>query len=92
MIFDADHSHDTEDQRRRYAAYEIAYTVVDFTAALCFVLGSVCFYYDRLMTLGTTLFLVGSLCFAAKPSLRLIRELRMARKGDDKDLAQRFKE
>ncbi|SPF77685.1 YrhK family protein [Pseudoprimorskyibacter insulae] len=90
MLFDADHSHDTEEQRRKYAAYEIAYTIVDFTAALCFIFGSICFFYDSLLTLGTTLFLLGSLCFAAKPTLRLIREFRLTRMN--KAAARRFKE
>jgi hypothetical protein len=38
------------------------------------------------------LFLVGSLLFAAKPTLRLIREIKLYRMGDVDDLAHRFED
>ena len=74
------------DTRRLYAAYEIAYTAVDFTAAILFVAGSVMFFSDAWQTAGTWLFVIGSLCFAAKPTIRLVRELHLARRGDWDDI------
>ncbi|NIZ11564.1 YrhK family protein [Pseudooceanicola sp. HF7] len=79
----------TERTKRTYALFEIAYTIVDFSAALCFIVGSIFFFYDSLMTAGTWLFLVGSVFFAAKPSIRLVREVKLYRMGDDEDLAKR---
>ena len=74
-----------------YAAYELAYTAVDFGAAACFVVGSVMFFFEAWQTPGTWLFLIGSVLFAAKPSLRLARELHMAARGDEDGLAQRYR-
>ena len=91
MIFDRDHRQGTDEQRRLYAAFEVTYTLVDFIAAACFVVGSVMFFSEDWQTAGTWLFLIGSICFALKPTLRLVRELKLAAIGDDKDLAQRFK-
>ncbi|WP_172326833.1 YrhK family protein [Mangrovicoccus sp. HB161399] len=88
-LFERDHRQGGAEKRRLYAAFEIAYTAVDFTAALLFILGSVCFFYDSLMTAGTWMFLVGSFCFALKPTIRLWRELRLARMGDTERLAER---
>jgi len=90
MLFSRDHSHGTDRQRHIYAAFEIAYTFVDFIAALCFIVGSVMFFFENWQTFGTWLFLIGSICFALKPTLRLVRELKLAAMGDDTDLAKRF--
>ncbi|WP_375175818.1 YrhK family protein [Pseudooceanicola sp.] len=76
--------------RRVYAAFELAYTFVDFSAALCFVAGSICFFYESLMTPGTWLFLIGSVLFAVKPTLRLIREIKLVSMGDTDDVASRL--
>jgi hypothetical protein len=78
--------------RRLWAAYEIAYTIVDFGAAFSFVIGSVLFFYASLQTAGTWLFLIGSILFAAKPSIRLFRELRLLALGDAEDVAKRLDE
>ncbi len=75
--------------RRIWAAYEIAFTVVDFGAAISFVIGSVLFFWHSTQTAGTWLFLIGSILFAAKPSIRLARELKLAALGDIDDLAKR---
>ncbi len=88
-LFEQDHRLGGAEKRRLWAAFEIAYTAVDFLAALLFVTGSVFFFYDSLMTAGTWLFLIGSLCFALKPTIRLWRELRLARMGDTERLAER---
>ena len=76
--------------RRIYALFELAYTCVDFGAALCFILGSVFFFSDALMTPATWLFLIGSVLFAVKPTLRLIRELKLISMGDAEDVASRL--
>lgn len=75
---------------RYYARFELAYTLVDVTAALLFVIGSVMFFSEEWLTPGTWCFLVGSICFAFKPVLRIIRELRYVRDKDYEDLAKRF--
>lgn len=65
--------------RRTHALYDMAYTLVDFLAALLFIVGSVFFFYDTLVYAGTWMFLVGSVFFAIKPSIRLGRELAVVR-------------
>ncbi|HKK97410.1 MAG TPA: YrhK family protein [Marivita sp.] len=91
MLFKRDHRRGNDEQRRIYAVFEIIYTLVDFIAALCFIVGSVMFFFEEWQTPGTWLFLIGSICFALKPTLRLVRELKLAAMGDDTDLADRFK-
>ncbi|MCB1425855.1 MAG: YrhK family protein [Zhengella sp.] len=73
-----------------YAAYEIAFTTVDFLAAFLFVIGSVMFFYKSMETPAIWCFLVGSVCFALKPTLRLARELHYLALGDVDDIAGRF--
>ncbi|AEQ53226.1 YrhK family protein [Pelagibacterium halotolerans] len=75
--------------RRLYALYEVWYTAVDFGAALCFVVGSVLFFSPASQTPATWFFLIGSLLFAAKPTLRLVRELHYLRIGEIEALARR---
>ncbi|WP_425051813.1 YrhK family protein [Psychromarinibacter sp. S121] len=79
-------NHDT---RRVYALFELVYTFVDFAAAVCFTIGSVLFFWGSTQRPATWLFLVGSILFAAKPTLRLMRELKLARMGKLKTLAER---
>lgn len=91
MIFKPTHRDDRTDRwKRRYAAYELAYTLIDFGAALCFVVGSVMFFYEAWQTPGTWLFLVGSILFACKPTLRLVREIHLAETGHVDRLADRL--
>lgn len=59
--------------------YEIARTVVEFLAAATFIVGSIFFFYDSLMNAGTWLFLIGSVLFAVRPTIRLLLELHLAR-------------
>ncbi|MEC9401498.1 MAG: YrhK family protein [Pseudomonadota bacterium] len=58
--------------------YELYRTVVEFLAALTFLVGSVFFFYDSLMYAGTWLFVIGSVLFAVRPTVRLMLELRLA--------------
>lgn len=76
--------------RRVYALFELVYTCVDFGAALCFIVGSICFFSEDLMTPATWLFLIGSVLFAVKPTLRLIREIKLISMGDADDVASRL--
>lgn len=91
MLFMKNHQAGGADKRRLFAMYEIAYTAVDFVAALCFVVGSIMFFSEAWLKPGTWLFLIGSICFALKPTIRLIREIRLARMGEDVELAERLK-
>ena len=81
-----------DDTRRVYALFEIAHTTVDFMAALAFIVGSVLFFYNSLQEAGTWLFLVGSILFAVKPSLRLARELKLYAMGKEENLEERLEE
>ncbi|THH36812.1 hypothetical protein E4Z66_07655 [Aliishimia ponticola] len=89
-FFWPDRSGQSESYQRRYAAYELVYTLVDFLAALLFVVGSVLFFFESYQTPATWCFLVGSIFFAAKPTIRLIREVRLAEHGEVSELAGRL--
>ena len=47
MIFEPQHGHQSPALRRCYALYEIAYTAVDFGAALSFIVGSIMFFSEE---------------------------------------------
>lgn len=79
----------TDKSRQLYARFELVYTFVDFMAAVCFIIGSILFFFDSEQIPATWLFLFGSFLFAAKPTLRLVREIKLYRMGDVKDLAKR---
>ncbi|MBS3850049.1 YrhK family protein [Devosia sp. J2-20] len=59
--------------------YELARTLVEFLAAIAFIVGSVLFFYSSLLFAGTWLFLIGSILFAVRPSIRLMLELHLMR-------------
>ena len=61
------------------ATYEWMHLLVDFAAALLFVTGSVLFFYPSRMDAATWCFLIGSVFFAFKPTIRLISKLHQAR-------------
>lgn len=63
----------------QHAVYQWAHLVADFTAALLFIAGSICFLYPDLQDIGSWLFLVGSIFFALKPTIRLARFLHIRR-------------
>ena len=88
-LFSSGRAEETPAQERLYAAYELAYTIVDFSAALLFVVGSVMFFSEAWQVAGTWCFLAGSICFAAKPTLRLVREVHYLRAGKTRTLARR---
>ncbi|SFO88298.1 YrhK family protein [Tranquillimonas alkanivorans] len=80
----------SDDTRRVYAMYELAYTCVDFAAAASFLVGSILFFWNSLETTAIWFFVVGSALFAAKPTIRFAREIKLASMGDEKDLAKRY--
>lgn len=80
-----------EDTRALYARFEIAHTVVDFAAAFLFLVGSFLFFSEDTQTTATWLFVVGSFFFAVKPTLRLIREIKLYQMGKLEILAEREK-
>jgi len=63
----------------QHALYQWAHLVVDFAAALLFVSGSIFFLYPGFQNVGSWLFLIGSVFFAMKPTIRLIRFLHLRR-------------
>ena len=75
--------------RRVYAAYEIAHTAVDFLAAISFLVGSVLFLFSDYERPAVWLFIVGSVFFCMKPTLRLAREIQLWRMGRIDQLADR---
>ncbi|MEO0388711.1 MAG: YrhK family protein [Pseudomonadota bacterium] len=78
--------------KRLWALYEILTTLVDFLAAVLFVFGSILFFREETVTLGTWLFLAGSLFFALSPTIRLTRELHYWRIGQIDKLAERARD
>ena len=79
----------SEEAKALYARYEIAHTAVDFTAAILFLVGSFLFFKEATQYAATWLFVVGSACFALKPTLRLLREIKLYRMGKIDTLANR---
>ena len=79
MLFTRDHQHQSHEHSQVTARYEIAYTTVDFLAAVMFIAGSIFFFRESTTFFATWLFLIGSVCFALKPTLRLIREIKLVR-------------
>ncbi|OSQ39367.1 YrhK family protein [Thalassospira mesophila] len=71
--FDQTHRH-----REIYSLYELIYSAVDLLAAVAFIIGSILFFYKSLMEAGTWLFLIGSIFFALRPTVRMLRELHLA--------------
>jgi len=88
-MFDPKTKHASPRHSELYAFYELMFTLVDFMAALLFVIGSILFFQESTTYIGTWLFLIGSLFFALKPSIRLVREWHMLRLGQTETLAER---
>ena len=91
-LFDPRDRQITAAQARRYAMFEILHTIADFLAAFLFIAGSIMFFFEQMMIPGTVCFLLGSLFFAAKPSIRLLREIWLARSNRVDRLAERAPE
>ena len=59
--------------------YQIVRTAVDFGAAICFVVGSAFFFFASMTTPADWLFLFGSVLFAIKPTIDMVRSLHLRR-------------
>ncbi len=91
-LFDNENRMRNEHTRRVYAQFEIAYTIVDFLAAFLFIVGSILFFDAETEYAGTWMFLIGSIFFAVKPTLRMSRELKLFRMGRLEILAERARD
>lgn len=88
IIFAPENATRSKETQRIFAYYELAHTLIDFAAALSFLIGSIMFFYPAWQIPGTWLFVVGSVLFAAKPTTRIVRELSLLAKGDVRDVAE----
>ena len=68
-------------------AYQASFILVDFGAALLFVIGSILFFDPQWTYPGTWCFLVGSVFFAVKPTLRLARFLHLRKRVREAELS-----
>ena len=84
-FFHPDNHTQSEAHKRIFASCELAYTAVDFAAALMFVVGSVLFFNEETAYLATWLFLVGSIFFGMRPTIKLYRELSYLRLQKNRD-------
>jgi uncharacterized membrane protein YgdD (TMEM256/DUF423 family) len=73
-----------------WAAFELAYTFVDFSAAGLFVVGSVLFLSPDTTHAATWMFIVGSVFFGLKPTIRLWREVKLVSLGHADEVAERL--
>lgn len=62
-----------------YWQYQVVRTIVDFGAAACFVVGSAFFFFASLALEADWLFLVGSVLFALKPTIDVVRSMHLNR-------------
>lgn len=61
--------------------YEVASIANDILIALWFIIGSFLFFSEATATVGTVLFVVGSLQMLIRPSIRLARRTHLQRVG-----------
>ncbi len=59
--------------------YQVVRTLVDFGAAVCFVIGSAFFFFTSTTLAADWLFLIGSVLFAAKPTIDVVRSAHLRR-------------
>lgn len=70
--------HDELIIRRRY---EVASIANDLLIAIWFIVGSVLFLFEDLTTIGTWLFIIGSVQLAIRPIIRLRRQVHLRKIG-----------
>jgi len=80
-LFDSSRHSNSRQAKRFQARVELVYTSLDFIAALAFLIGSVLFLWPACQEAGTWLFIFGSLCFAIRPGLHFVRDLKLAAMG-----------
>ncbi|PZX19581.1 YrhK-like protein [Palleronia aestuarii] len=88
-LFRHENRQKSERSKRFYARVELAYTFIDFSAAILFLAGSVMFFWSSLETPAIWCFVIGSVAFAVKPTLRLFRELKLEAMNDEEALSAR---
>lgn len=82
MLFDP-RNRTRSPRHRRVAAYAaLARIAAEFAAALLFLIGSVLFLDQSTTTLAVWLFVAGSVLFALRPAIGLVREVILIRMGD----------
>lgn len=59
--------------------YETASIVNDILVAIWFIAGSIMFFDPAMFTLGTWMFLLGSIELAIRPTIRMIRHVHLRR-------------
>ena len=62
-----------------YWRYQVVRTAVDFGAAVCFVIGSGFFFFTSTTRAADWLFLIGSILFAVKPTIDVLRSAHLDR-------------
>lgn len=85
-----DKRHVSAETQRLYAVFELLHTLADFVAAFSFLIGSILFLWNETEAAAIWLFIVGSVFFCLKPTLKLVREIKLASIGDTEDLAERY--
>lgn len=73
---------DTEKHGEVYGKYQKLYDGIDAAAAVAFVVGSALFFSETTQLAATWLFLIGSVFFAIRPCVHLVRDFHMARLPD----------
>ncbi len=86
-LFDPANHQRSARHRKVYAYTELAYTTVDFSAAVLFVIASILFFSTSTIYTATWLFLLGSILFGMRPTIKLVREIAYLRIGDLEDVA-----
>lgn len=74
QIFNANNITRDQSNLAIYAYSQIAYTLVDALASLCFIIGSALFFFASTTYQATWLFLIGSIFFGVRPLITLTRE------------------
>lgn len=64
-----------------HARYEMAYTVVDFLAAISLIVGAALYFIEHTVQHAMWAVLIGSVFMALRPTLRLFREIAYMRAG-----------
>ncbi|WP_018149276.1 YrhK family protein [Henriciella marina] len=70
---------DTDKHGQVYGNYQKLYDGIDALAAFAFIIGSALFFSEKTQTIGTWLFLIGSVFFAVRPCIHVARDFHMAR-------------
>ena len=81
-IFNPENHARTDAHKKMYA-----YTFVDVAAAVLFLVGSFLFFSETTTYFGTWLFVVGSVLFGLRQTIKLWREVAYLRVGDYDDAA-----